>query len=66
MLLYFPRRFGKSMNLNMLHYFLTLVVDEKGAPLPDDQKKFRKLFAGGEILLKKNKKIYVKTFKDIA
>ena len=42
------------------------MVDEKGAPLPDDQKKFRKLFAGGEILLKKNKKIYVKTFKDIA
>ena len=47
----------------MLHYFLTLEVDKKGAPLPEDQKKFRKLFAGGEILLENEEKINLNPLK---
>lgn len=47
----------------MLHYFLKLELDEKGAPLPKDQKTFNKLFAGGEIFLQNEEKMNLKPLK---
>ncbi|WP_375327138.1 AAA family ATPase [Candidatus Tisiphia endosymbiont of Nemotelus uliginosus] len=42
-----PRRWGKSLNMNMLQKFLEIEVDEDGVPLPEEQKINDKLFAGG-------------------
>lgn len=44
-----PRRWGKSMNLSMLKYFLEIEVDAKGIPIPLEQSVNRKLFLGGEV-----------------
>ncbi len=44
-----PRRWGKSMNLDMIAKFLSLEVDEQGNRLPLEQRKYSKLFLGGEI-----------------
>ncbi|MEO1301369.1 MAG: AAA family ATPase, partial [Bacteroidota bacterium] len=46
-----PRRWGKSMNMDMLKRFLALEVDEQGAPLPQEQCRNHKLFVGGEIVV---------------
>ncbi|MEO1300697.1 MAG: AAA family ATPase, partial [Bacteroidota bacterium] len=46
-----PRRWGKSMNMDMLKRFLAIETDEQGVPLPREQCRHHKLFAGGEIAL---------------
>lgn len=43
-----PRRWGKSMNMSMLSKFLSIEVDQSGAPIAAEQSLNRKLFAGGE------------------
>ncbi|WP_425363721.1 AAA family ATPase [Candidatus Tisiphia endosymbiont of Hybos culiciformis] len=53
-----PRRWGKSLNMNMLQKFFEIEVDERGEVLPLEQKVNYKLFSGGEIDLGiKGKKI---------
>ena len=44
-----PRRWGKSMNMDMLARFFAIEVDEQGTPLPEEERFNRKLFAGGEV-----------------
>ncbi|WP_341747469.1 AAA family ATPase [Candidatus Tisiphia endosymbiont of Dascillus cervinus] len=42
-----PRRWGKSLNIDMLRKFFEIEVDGKGTPLPPEQKVNNKLFLGG-------------------
>lgn len=44
-----PRRWGKSLNMNMLKRFLEIEVDAQGNPLPVAQRLNNILFLGGEI-----------------
>ena len=44
-----PRRWGKSLNLNMVEHFLAIEVDAWGNPLSPEQCLHGKLFAGGEV-----------------
>ncbi len=44
-----PRRFGKSLNMDMLRKFFEIEVDDQGRPLPLEKKVNHKLFIGGEI-----------------
>ncbi|WP_375327178.1 AAA family ATPase [Candidatus Tisiphia endosymbiont of Nemotelus uliginosus] len=44
-----PRRWGKSLNMNMLQKFFEIELDETGVPLPEDQKLNNKLFTGGTV-----------------
>ena len=44
-----PRRWGKSINMDMLGRFLAIEVDEHGVPLPKEECFNRKLFVGGEV-----------------
>ena len=46
-----PRRWGKSLNMDMLKRFLSIEVDEQGVPLPQEESLNRKLFVGGEVNL---------------
>ena len=46
-----PRRWGKSLNMDMLRRFLSIEVDEQGAPLPQEESLNRKLFVGGEVVI---------------
>ena len=46
-----PRRWGKSLNMDMLKRFLSIEVDEQGVPLPQEESLNRKLFVGGEVEL---------------
>ncbi|MEL6152771.1 MAG: AAA family ATPase [Bacteroidota bacterium] len=46
-----PRRWGKSLNMDMLGRFLALEVDQAGTPIPQDQSLNRKLFMGGAVIL---------------
>ena len=46
-----PRRWGKSLNMDMLRRFLSIEVDEQGAPLPQEESLNRKLFIGGEVVI---------------
>ena len=46
-----PRRWGKSLNMDMLGRFLALEVDAQGVPLPQAACLNHKLFAGGEVEL---------------
>ncbi|MEO1219091.1 MAG: AAA family ATPase [Bacteroidota bacterium] len=46
-----PRRWGKSMNMDMLKRFLSIEVDAQGVPLPREQCLHHKLFAGGEAII---------------
>ena len=50
-----PRRWGKSLNMDMLSRFLSIEVDLDGEPIPQDQSLHRKLFVGGEVILKPEK-----------
>jgi len=53
-----PRRWGKSLNMNMLQKFFEIEIDEGGAIFPEEDKVNNKLFIGGEIDLGiKGKKI---------
>lgn len=44
-----PRRWGKSLNMNMLQKFFEIEVDEQGTPLPLEQKINNKLFTGVKV-----------------
>ena len=44
-----PRRWGKSLNMDMLARFLAIEVDAQGVPLPVELCVHRKLFCGGEV-----------------
>jgi len=44
-----PRRWGKSLNMNMLQKFFEIEVDEKGIALSEENKINHKLFIGGEV-----------------
>ncbi|OZG32574.1 AAA family ATPase [Rickettsia endosymbiont of Culicoides newsteadi] len=44
-----PRRWGKSLNMNMLQKFFEIEVDQNGVPLPIEDRVNNKLFTGGEI-----------------
>ncbi|WP_341755682.1 AAA family ATPase [Candidatus Tisiphia endosymbiont of Ptychoptera albimana] len=44
-----PRRWGKSLNIDMIRRFFEIEVDEKGKPLPLEQKINNKLFLGGTV-----------------
>ncbi|MEM7383137.1 MAG: AAA family ATPase [Bacteroidota bacterium] len=46
-----PRRWGKSLNMDMLRCFLTIEVDDQGVPIPQEQSLNHKLFAGGEVVI---------------
>ena len=44
-----PRRWGKSLNMDMLGRFLEIEVDAQGVPLPRSACINHKLFAGGQV-----------------
>jgi Predicted AAA-ATPase len=44
-----PRRWGKSLNMDMVRRFLEVEVDEQGRVLPQEQKVNYKLFVGGKV-----------------
>eukprot|EP00924_Labyrinthula_sp_SR-Ha-C_P015304 augustus_masked-scaffold_9-processed-gene-13.18-mRNA-1 protein AED:1.00 eAED:1.00 QI:0/0/0/0/1/1/3/0/1030 len=44
-----PRRWGKTVNLDMLKRFLEIQVDSKGEPISERESDNYKLFAGGQI-----------------
>ncbi|WP_425360435.1 MULTISPECIES: AAA family ATPase [unclassified Candidatus Tisiphia] len=44
-----PRRWGKSLNMNMLQKFFEIEVDEGGKPLPEEDRVNNKLFTGGTV-----------------
>ncbi|MCC8416089.1 MAG: ATP-binding protein [Rickettsia endosymbiont of Gnoriste bilineata] len=44
-----PRRWGKSLNMDMVRRFFEIEVDEQGMPLPQEQRVNYKLFSGGEV-----------------
>ncbi|WP_341753135.1 MULTISPECIES: AAA family ATPase [unclassified Candidatus Tisiphia] len=44
-----PRRWGKSLNMDMVRRFFEIEVDEYGIPLPQEQRVNYKLFSGGEV-----------------
>ncbi|MEL6152559.1 MAG: AAA family ATPase, partial [Bacteroidota bacterium] len=51
-----PRRWGKSLNMNMLGRFLAIEVDRHGTPIAPEDSLNRKLFAGGEVVHEEEKK----------
>ena len=47
-----PRRWGKSLNMDMLKRFLSIEVDAAGSPpTPQEESLNRKLFVGGKVKL---------------
>ncbi|MEM7055493.1 MAG: AAA family ATPase [Bacteroidota bacterium] len=46
-----PRRWGKSVNMSMLEYFLAIQVDDAGNALQPEQSLNHKLFAGGDVVV---------------
>ncbi|WP_375330414.1 AAA family ATPase [Candidatus Tisiphia endosymbiont of Nemotelus uliginosus] len=44
-----PRRWGKSLNMNMLQKFFEIEVDQNGVPFPTEDRVNNKLFIGGEV-----------------
>ncbi|WP_425360527.1 MULTISPECIES: AAA family ATPase [unclassified Candidatus Tisiphia] len=44
-----PRRWGKSLNMDMVRKFLEIEVNAQGQPLPQEQRVNYKLFVGGEV-----------------
>jgi hypothetical protein len=67
-----PRRWGKSLNMNMLQKFFEIEVDERGKPLPEEDRVNNKLFIGGEVDLglatgrkKLLKKLKIAQYSDI-
>ncbi len=67
-----PRRFGKSLNMDMLRKFFEIEVDQNGIPLPQEQRINDKLFVGGEVDLglasgrkKLLKKLQIAQYPDI-
>ncbi|EER22589.1 MULTISPECIES: AAA family ATPase [spotted fever group] len=58
-----PRRWGKSLNMNMLGKFFEIEVDDKGVPLPQENRVNHKLFVGGEVDLGFNENKELKPLK---
>lgn len=56
-----PRKWGKTVNLNMLKRFFEIELDKRGHPLPEEKKINTVLFKGGK--LKDNRK--TKTLKPL-
>lgn len=48
-----PRRWGKSINMSMIHRFFEIEVDRKGHVLPNKRRVNQRLFLGGSIDAKK-------------
>ncbi|WP_341756092.1 MULTISPECIES: AAA family ATPase [unclassified Candidatus Tisiphia] len=44
-----PRRWGKSLNMDMIKKFFEIEVDERGKPLPQEKRVNHKLFTGGVV-----------------
>ncbi|WP_367363888.1 AAA family ATPase [Candidatus Tisiphia endosymbiont of Nedyus quadrimaculatus] len=44
-----PRRWGKSLNMDMVRRFMEIEVNAQGQPLPQEQRVNYKLFSGGEV-----------------
>ncbi|MCC8400241.1 MAG: AAA family ATPase, partial [Rickettsia endosymbiont of Platyusa sonomae] len=44
-----PRRWGKSLNMNMLQKFFEIEVDQNGKPVVAEERVNKKLFIGGEV-----------------
>jgi hypothetical protein len=44
-----PRRWGKSINMDMVRRFLEIELDNEGNPLPLEERVNYKLFAGGKV-----------------
>ncbi|UCM92897.1 MAG: ATP-binding protein [Rickettsia endosymbiont of Cimex lectularius] len=44
-----PRRWGKSINMDMVRCFLEIELDNRGNPLPPEERVNYKLFVGGEV-----------------
>ncbi|MFP3034107.1 MAG: AAA family ATPase, partial [Candidatus Tisiphia sp.] len=44
-----PRRWGKSINMDMVRRFLEIELDTEGNPLPLEERVNYKLFVGGEV-----------------
>ncbi|WP_425364513.1 AAA family ATPase [Candidatus Tisiphia endosymbiont of Mystacides longicornis] len=44
-----PRRWGKSINMDMVRRFLEIELDNEGNPLPTEKQVNYKLFVGGEV-----------------
>ncbi|WP_375319043.1 AAA family ATPase [Candidatus Tisiphia endosymbiont of Oplodontha viridula] len=44
-----PRRWGKSINMDMVRRFLEIELDNEGNPLPHDKQVNYKLFVGGKV-----------------
>ncbi|WP_375329872.1 AAA family ATPase [Candidatus Tisiphia endosymbiont of Nemotelus uliginosus] len=44
-----PRRWGKSLNMDMVRRFFEIEIGEYGNPLPQEQRVNHKLFSGGEV-----------------
>jgi hypothetical protein len=55
-LITFPRKFGKSINVDMIKKFLSLEVNANGERLHEQDRENRKLFLGGEIKLEDGSK----------
>ena len=51
-----PRRWGKSLNMDMLARFLAIEIDEQGQALPIEKCTNRPLFLGGEVTLENGEK----------
>ncbi|MEL6539607.1 MAG: AAA family ATPase [Bacteroidota bacterium] len=58
-----PRRWGKSLNMNMLSRFLAIEVDKDGKPIPQEQSLNRKLFLGGEVTIGDDEKKQLSSLK---
>ena len=58
-----PRRWGKSLNMDMLKCFLSVEVDKQGRTLPPGHSLNRKLFVGGEITLEEGETKLLKPLK---
>lgn len=52
MLITRPRRWGKSLNMNMIGKFFAIEVDDRGDPLAETERVNHKLFLGGKVDLK--------------
>ncbi|EER22564.1 MULTISPECIES: AAA family ATPase [spotted fever group] len=58
-----PRRWGKSLNMDMLKKFFEIEVDDKGVPLLQENKVNHKLFVGGTVDLGFNETKELKPLK---
>ena len=48
LLVTYPRRWGKTLNMSMLKTFFEIEVDENGNPLPEEERKNSTIFSSGK------------------